>query len=86
MPYDDGACTIFLYTKGTEGYPPEELKQLFRGMGGRKQKDGDGSRGLRLGMSICKTIVEAHDGQISAENVPGKGLRVAFCLPMEEMK
>lgn len=68
------------------GMPPEELKQLFRGMGGRRQKDGDGSRGLGLGMSICKTIVEAHDGQISAENVPGKGLRVAFCLPMEEMK
>ncbi|MGN1141418.1 MAG: Rpn family recombination-promoting nuclease/putative transposase [Oliverpabstia sp.] len=29
MPYDDGACTIFLYTKGTEGNPPEELKQLL---------------------------------------------------------
>ena len=32
MPYDDGAHTIFLYTKGTEGNPPEELKQLLRYM------------------------------------------------------
>ena len=32
MPYDDGASTIFLYTKGTKGDPPEELKQLLRYM------------------------------------------------------
>lgn len=28
LPYEDGARTIFLYTKGTEGEPPKELKQL----------------------------------------------------------
>ena len=32
MPYDDGAKTLFLYTKGTEGNPPEKLKQLLRYM------------------------------------------------------
>lgn len=32
MPYDDGACTIFLYTKGTKGTPPEELRQLLHYM------------------------------------------------------
>ena len=32
MPYDDGAKTLFLYTKGTEGNPPEELRQLLRYM------------------------------------------------------
>lgn len=29
MPYDDGAKTMFLYTKGTKGNPSEELKQLL---------------------------------------------------------
>lgn len=29
LPYDDGARTIFLYTKGREGNPPEELRQLL---------------------------------------------------------
>ena len=29
MPYDDGAKTLFLYTKGTAGNPPEELRQLL---------------------------------------------------------
>ncbi|MDD7148843.1 MAG: hypothetical protein SOY45_07930 [Lachnospiraceae bacterium] len=32
MPYDDGAKTLFLYTKGTAGNPPEALKQLLHYM------------------------------------------------------
>ena len=32
MPYEDGAKTVFLYTKGTEGNPPEALKQLLHYM------------------------------------------------------
>ena len=28
LEYEDGAKTIFLYTRGKEGNPPEELKQL----------------------------------------------------------
>jgi predicted transposase/invertase (TIGR01784 family) len=29
LPYEDGAKTIFLYTRGTEGNPTEELKELL---------------------------------------------------------
>lgn len=32
MPYDDGARTIFLYTKGTQGDIPRELQELLRYM------------------------------------------------------
>lgn len=32
LPYDDGARTIFLYTKGTEGNPPEDLRELLHYM------------------------------------------------------
>lgn len=32
LPYEDGARTIFLYTKGTKGNPPEDLRQLLRYM------------------------------------------------------
>ncbi len=32
MEYEDGACTIFLYTKGTKGCPGKELKQLLHYM------------------------------------------------------
>ena len=32
LEYEDGAQTIFLYTRGREGNPPEELKQLLHYM------------------------------------------------------
>ena len=32
LPYDDGARTLFLYTRGTEGNPPEELRQFLHYM------------------------------------------------------
>ncbi len=32
LPYDDGARTLFLYTRGTEGDPPEELRQFLHYM------------------------------------------------------
>lgn len=32
MPYEDGASTLFLYTKGTQGVPNKELEQLLHYM------------------------------------------------------
>ncbi|MDO4298466.1 MAG: Rpn family recombination-promoting nuclease/putative transposase, partial [Lachnospiraceae bacterium] len=32
MPYDDGARTLFLYTKGTKGNPAKELRELLHYM------------------------------------------------------
>lgn len=32
MPYDDGAVTLFLYTKGKKGNVPEQLRQLLHYM------------------------------------------------------
>ncbi len=32
LKYEDGAQTIFLYTRGSEGNPPDELKQLLHYM------------------------------------------------------
>lgn len=37
--------------------------------------------GTGLGLSIVKHLVEAHGGQISCENIPGKGARFSFTLP-----
>ena len=32
LPYEDGAETLFLYTKGTKGDPPQELRELLQYM------------------------------------------------------
>ena len=39
MPYEDGAKTIFLYTKGTEGEPVHELKDLLHYMADTTRKN-----------------------------------------------
>jgi two-component system sensor histidine kinase KdpD len=37
-----------------------------------------------LGLSICKSIVEAHGGRIWAENRSGGGELFIFILPLKE--
>jgi signal transduction histidine kinase len=53
------------------GIPPDELphiwERLFRGDESRAE------RGLGLGLSLVKAIVEAHGGTVTAESVPGRG-------------
>lgn len=43
-------------------------------------------RGLGLGLAICKAIIEAHGGTISAANRPGGGAVFRFSLPRGEME
>jgi signal transduction histidine kinase len=37
---------------------------------------------MGMGLSIARTIVEAHDGQISAENQPTGGASFKIKLPL----
>ncbi len=39
MNYKDGAQTIFLYTKGTEGNPPERLRKLLQYIDGSRSEE-----------------------------------------------
>ena len=41
--------------------------------------------GLGLGLSICRAIIEAHAGAISAGNRPGGGACFTFTLPLETL-
>ena len=39
---------------------------------------------MGIGLSVCKTVVQAHDGTIRGENAPAGGARFVIELPMEE--
>ncbi len=47
---------------------------------------GDSSRGMGIGLSVCQSIIKAHDGFFAAENAPDGGAVFRFGLPMEESK
>lgn len=46
-------------------------------------KDSDSTRGIGLGLSICKSIILAHGGKIMAENSPNGGAVFRFLLSLK---
>ena len=42
----------------------------------------DTQYGIGLGLSVVKTIVEVHGGQVGAENRPEGGAKVWFTIPV----
>jgi signal transduction histidine kinase len=59
--------------------PAAELDSIFKPFWQAGQGD---PRGAGLGLSICRSIVEAHGGRIWAEPEPGKRVRICFTLPL----
>jgi two-component system sensor histidine kinase KdpD len=55
--------------------------KFFRGL---TTPTADGRRGAGLGLAICKAIIQAHGGQISARNLPSGGVEFLIALPCEE--
>ncbi|MBD1224578.1 sensor histidine kinase [Virgibacillus halodenitrificans] len=42
------------------------------------------SGGTGLGLAICKGIMDAHDGKIIVESIPGEGSKFILCFPLKE--
>ncbi|HDL18445.1 MAG TPA: HAMP domain-containing protein [Bacteroidetes bacterium] len=67
------------------GIPTEDMPHIFdrfyRVQKDRSRKTG----GSGLGLTICKLIVEAHNGKIEAESEPGKGSIFRVVLPHDNV-
>jgi signal transduction histidine kinase len=74
---DNGTVKIAVADSGP-GIPPDRLPKVFEPFFTTKKE------GMGMGLSIARTIVEAHHGQIWAENNPGVGATFYFTVPVDE--
>ncbi|HET9001769.1 MAG TPA: ATP-binding protein [bacterium] len=72
---DSRQVVVSVEDTGT-GITAEALPHIFDRFS--KSKD---SRGTGLGLAIAKSLIEAHEGEISAQSVRGEGTAIRFTLP-----
>lgn len=64
------------------GVSPDKLSTIFDGASTTGSTSADGRKGMGIGLSICKTIITAHGGSITAFNHEN-GAEFYFILPKE---
>lgn len=77
-----GAAEFSVFDEG-EGIEDVHLPKLFDTFYTTRDAHADASHGVGLGLAICRTIVEAHGGKITAQNRTDRtGAEVSFILPL----
>jgi signal transduction histidine kinase len=65
------------------GIPPERLRLIFEPFYTTKEPDASGHGGTGLGLSVCRQIIEQHNGRIRVESLVGKGSTFTVKLPVQ---
>jgi signal transduction histidine kinase len=72
----DAGVTVAVRDSGC-GIPAEIAADLFKPFFSTK------AQGMGLGLSICRSIVEYHQGELTGASDPGGGSTFRFTLPLE---
>ena len=67
------------------GIPPDRMDYLFTGLLDSEAPVDSTRNNMGIGLSVCRTIVKAHGGELKAANRPGGGAAFSFALEMEEI-
>ncbi len=76
-------CCIVVEDNGT-GFDEKYLDRIFSPF--QRLHGNDEYEGTGMGLSICRRIVERHEGSITATSVPGRGSRFIVKLPVSQKK
>ncbi|HUO80271.1 MAG TPA: sensor histidine kinase KdpD [Steroidobacteraceae bacterium] len=78
----DGPLNRIVVDDDGPGLPPGDPERLFAKFQRGREETSAGGAGL--GLAICRAIVDAHGGRITAMPRPGGGARFVFTLPTAE--
>lgn len=82
----DDQMVVFRIEDDGQGIREDMLPDLFEG--GMHTPDNEGSdtrRNMGIGLSVCMSIVKAHNGNMHAKNRKTGGAVFTFSLPMQEV-
>lgn len=80
-----GNEAIFEISDDGCGIPKDRLEGIFTGYFEKKEAPADNQKSsMGIGLSVCASIIKAHDGTISVENRKTGGCCFRFSLSMEE--
>lgn len=73
---------VFEVKDNGDGIPEQDFQYLFESYVPNGKRTSDSSRGMGIGLSICMSIIKAHQGKIEAYNRAEKGAVFRFLLPL----
>jgi len=75
-------CLVIVFADSAPGISELDLPKLFERFYRAESSRNRSLGGAGLGLAICRNIVEAHQGTISATNSKLGGLTIRICLPI----
>ena len=78
---DQQSVVEFSVTDTGKGLPPEDMERVYEAFFSTKVE------GMGIGLNLCRSIIESHQGRITAENLYNgaevTGCRFSFWIPVE---
>jgi PAS domain S-box-containing protein len=78
-----GEQMVFGVSDQGVGIAPADLERIFAPF--QRLEKLPGTRGVGLGLLVCRRLVEAHGGQIWVESKPGHGSTFFFTMPLSQI-
>lgn len=81
----DGQFVAVTVSDNGAGIPKEKLSRIFSGVPhGEADQSADAQKHMGIGLSVCKSIISAHGGVMTAHNNEQGGASFTFTLPEKE--
>ena len=82
---ENGMAVLWVEDEG-RGVPEGDEDRVFEMFYTGVKHSADSRRGIGLGLALCRSIVQAHGGEIRMANIRPHGARFQFTLPAAEVK